>query len=533
MGKSAENKYGKILGIIGNVLLWISVLAYFIVVPLYFRDGYTKIATRKYECFMAISKYTAIIMGIFILVYLCTWGFTKEERAVFKPLTKIDIGMLLFIALAFCSYTFSAYKVVELKEEGAWFYEGSLYGTQGWYIGFLTFLILVFMYFAVSRFLKYSNVIWIPIMIATSVIFLWGMLNRYGIFPIEMTYANASFIASLGNINWFAGYVSVLAPIIVGLFYGAKSGKEKALLLIPLILSNGIVLLNNSDSIVFAYAVMYLFLFCYSLDNEDKMVRFTWLAFSFSATGMGFYFIDKALPGVKEGTSRFSDIFTKGITAVMIFLACLALAAFMGLCEEGKINYPEKLAIKLRKIILVLVVAGLFLYILFVFINTKTSGAIPIIGSRGMFVFNESWGSHRGATWISGGLLYKDLSLGKKLIGTGPDTFYFALKDNPTAFAFAESVFGKSRLTNAHNELLTLLVNVGLLGTGAFLFMSISAVKAFAKAAAKKPYIIAFALSVISYLANNIFSFQQVTNTPFFFLVIALGAAAVVKAQSE
>lgn len=533
MGKSSENNYGKILGFIGNTLLWISVLAYFILVPLYFQDGYTKIATRKYECFMAISKNSAIFIGIFILVYLCTWGFNKEERAVFKPLTKIDIGMLIFIAVAYGSHLLSAYKMIEPKEEGAWFYEGSLYGTQGWYMGLVTYLVLVFMYFAVSRFLKYSNIIWIPIMVATSLIFLWGMLNRYGVFPIEMTFANESFIASLGNINWFAGYVSVLAPIVAGLFYAAKSAKEKALLLIPLILSNGIVLLNNSDSIVFAYAVMFLFLFCYSLDNKDRMLRFTWLVFSFSATGMGLFFIDKALPGVKEGTSRFSDIFTKGITAIMIFVACLALAVFMGLCEEGKINYPEKLGAKLRKIILILLAAGLVVYVLLVFINTKTGGALPIIGNRGMFMFNKRWGSNRGATWISGGLLYKDLSLGKKLIGTGPDTFYFALKDSPTAFAVAESAFGKSRLTNAHNEIITLLVNVGLLGTAAFLFMSISAVKAFVKAAKERPYIIAFALSVICYLANNVFSFQQVTNTPFFFLVIALGAAAVVKAQSE
>ena len=207
MGKSSENNYGKILGFIGNTLLWISVLAYFILVPLYFQDGYTKIATRKYECFMAISKNSAIFIGIFILVYLCTWGFNKEERAVFKPLTKIDIGMLIFIAVAYGSYLLSSYKMVAPKEEGAWFYEGSLYGTQGWYIGFLTYLVLVFMYFSVSRFLKYSNIIWIPIMVATSLIFLWGMLNRYGVFPIEMTFANVSFIASLGNINWFDNHI--------------------------------------------------------------------------------------------------------------------------------------------------------------------------------------------------------------------------------------------------------------------------------------------------------------------------------------
>ncbi|MBR6309477.1 MAG: O-antigen ligase family protein [Lachnospiraceae bacterium] len=533
MSKKREVSYGTIIGIIGNVLLWASTLAYFLIVPLYFKNGYEKIATYKYQCLMTISKYSAIVIGSFILLYLCTWGFSKEERAVFKPLGKIDIGMLAFIAIAFISHYFSAYKTVGTKAEGEWFYEGSLYGTKGWYMGFLTFLVLVFMYFAISRFFKYTNAVWIPIIVVTSVIFAWGMLNRYGVHPIEMAYANEGFIASLGNINWFAGYVSVLAPVVVGLFYGAKSGLKKGLLIIPLILSHGIVLLNNSDSIVLGYAVMFFFLLCYSLDSKDKMVRFSWVLFSFSSVGLGLFFLDKALPSVKEGTSALSDIFTKGVTAIMIFVACFALAVFMGLCDEGKITYSEKVGKLIRKILLIAVGVGLLIYVVLMIINTKTGGALPIIGDSGVFIFNKNWGSDRGATWTSGWMNFKGLSFGKKLIGAGPDTFYFALKDNKEAFAYAESVFGNSRLTNAHNEIITLLVNVGLLGVGAFIFMCVSAVKRFIKAAEGRPHIIAFALSVICYLANNIFSFQQVTNTPFFFLTIALGAAAVVRAEGK
>ena len=535
MGIDTENRYGKVLGIIGNILLWAAILAYFIVVPLYFVNGYEKIATHKFKCFMEISKYAAIILGAFILLYLSTWGFNKEERAVFKPLHKTDLGMLAFVLICFISYRISPYRTVGLskKAEDDWFYEGSLYGAKGWFMGFMLFLILVFLYFAISRFFKYTNWIWVPILAVSSIVFLWGMLNRYGVFPIEMEFANESFISSFGNINWFAGFVSVVAPIVVGLFYSADTAVKKGILILPLVLSHGIVFLNNSDSIVFGYVVMFLVLLLYSLDKKEKMLRFAIVEFSFSAVGMGLFFMDKALPGIKEGTSALADIFTKGPTAVVIFAVSVVFLAVMGLFEEDKLKYSEKAGILVRKIILtsVLILTGLF--VLLITINTASGGKLPVIGDMAVFNFTEKWGSSRGATWTSGAMLFKDLSFGRKIIGVGPDMFYFGLKDSEKAYAYAYSIFEDSRLTNAHNELLTLLNNVGLLGVTSFIFMFVSAFKAFIRAAKESPYIIAFALSVICYIANNMFSFEQITNTPFFFLVIAMGAAAVARERGR
>ena len=531
MGKDTENRYGKILGIIGNILLWVAILAYFIVVPLYFVNGYEKIATHKFKCFMEISKYSAIILGVFILLYLSTWGFNKEERAVFKPLHKTDLGMLIFILICFISYRFSPYRTVGIgnKAEDDWFYEGSLYGARGWFMGFILFLILVFLYFAISRFFKYTNWVWVPILIVSSVAFLWGMLNRYGIYPIEMEFSNSSFISSFGNINWFAGFVSVIAPITVGLFYSADTAAQKAILTIPLVLSHGIVFLNNSDSIVFGYVIAFFVLLLYSLDDKRKMIRFATVVFSFSAVGMGLFFMDKAFPGVKEGTSAFADIFTKGPTAIAIFAVSVVFLAVMELFEEEKLKYSEKAGKLARKILLIAFLSIVGLFILLLIINTVSGGKVPVIGSMDAFTFSSSWGSDRGATWTSGALLFKDLSFGRKLIGVGPDMFYFGLKDSETAYAYATSIFDNSRLTNAHNELLTLLINVGLLGVTSFIFMVVSAFKTFLRASKESPYIIAFALSVVCYMANNMFSFEQITNTPFFFLMIAMGAAAVAR----
>ena len=61
----------------------------------------------------------------------------------------------------------------------------------------------------------------------------------------------------------------------------------------------------------------------------------------------------------------------------------------------------------------------------------------------------------------------------------------------------------------------------------------VTSVKASFKAAKENPEYICFALAVISYLANNVFSFQQITNTPFIFLVLGIEGAALVRIDKK
>ena len=63
-----KKTWGNWLGIIGTVLIAISLIAYFTVFPLYMHDGLTLLVTYKFKCLMAISKYSAIAIGVFVLV---------------------------------------------------------------------------------------------------------------------------------------------------------------------------------------------------------------------------------------------------------------------------------------------------------------------------------------------------------------------------------------------------------------------------------------------------------------------------------
>ena len=89
------------------------------------------------------------------------------------------------------------------------------------------------------------------------------------------------------------------------------------------------------------------------------------------------------------------------------------------------------------------------------------------------------------------------------------------------------SYFGGQRLTNAHSEWITLLVNNGILGLSAFIAMTVTGIKKCLTYAKDRQGLLCVALSLISYTANNMFSFETMMNTPLFFAMLGIGMAAL------
>jgi O-antigen ligase len=161
-------------------------------------------------------------------------------------------------------------------------------------------------------------------------------------------------------------------------------------------------------------------------------------------------------------------------------------------------------------------------------VNTVNGGKVPIIGSKEEFIFSDTWGSYRGITWKIGLKGFSLLSLWHKLIGSGPDMFYYSLLQIPNEDLHKMiAVFGGQRLTNAHSEWITLLVNNGILGLSAFIAMTVTGIKKCLTYAKDRPGLLCVALSLISYTANNMFSFETMMNTPLFFAMLGIGMAAL------
>ena len=138
-------------------------------------------------------------------------------------------------------------------------------------------------------------------------------------------------------------------------------------------------------------------------------------------------------------------------------------------------------------------------------------------------LFTDHWGNQRGFAWRYTWEAFSEMPFLRKWIGVGPDAYSFYAESVPEYAAQMEAFWGSLTLTNAHNEYLTKLINVGIFGLLSYLFMLGSAIYIFVKNRKEHVLLPAFALCVVSYMAHNIFCYEQVCCTPFFYILFGFG----------
>lgn len=178
--------------------------------------------------------------------------------------------------------------------------------------------------------------------------------------------------------------------------------------------------------------------------------------------------------------------------------------------------------------------AALVLYIGLLIFNTTHPGVIPALDGNALFTFNTSWGSSRGATWSIGIHTFLAQNFGHRLFGVGPDSMaaYLYQSDNSTLLAEVRATFGDKRLTNAHGEWITVLVNTGFMGLLSFAAMIISAVGTLFSRK-QKTLAKACGLAILCYTLHNIFSFEQMMNISQMYLVMGIGMAVAEKEERD
>ena len=152
---------------------------------------------------------------------------------------------------------------------------------------------------------------------------------------------------------------------------------------------------------------------------------------------------------------------------------------------------------------------------------TETAGD----GGSNWLMFSAAWGSNRGATWSAGARCFWEADLLHKIFGVGPDCMYAFLSNeaSPELQNMVYDFFYGNRLTNAHNEWLTILVDIGVLGLVSYAGMMISVIRNFLHAGKKSMLVGACGFCVLAYTVNNMFSFQQVMNISTVFVIMGIG----------
>lgn len=531
----------KIPGILCSIGVYIFLFYLVLMYSFYAPEGYFSIATNKYWYFRRICLATAKIMIPLAILYYIIALSQKNIKKWKKSISLTDIFMFLFLFSNVISFTFTEY-----KEEALW-------GTDGWYMGFAMHLIFIGIYFMISRFYDRKINLLLFFMAVTGVVFLWGLLNRFSIYPIDMHYDNVSFISSLGNINWTCGYWSVFFMIGVVLYVVAEKRLLRVFSGIYSAVALGFGVVEGSDSAYISMGVVFFFLFIISFRKTEYMKR--WLEEGIiycsvcQVMRLIASFAPEELSSEKVGWAGLNIMnFTIKLMLGNVTLAVLVIFILLRILLDRKekkymnnnvveekfseMQYIQKL-MWLKYMVICFTAAVAIIYLILLIVNTRKPGILGSLSQYPIFLFDGSWGSHRGYTWSDGMAIYKTFSWKERLFGVGADCFSIYAYSIPELSAELNIQWPDARLTNAHNECITYLVNIGIFGLLSFIGIFWSSVERLIEKAERNPLCYVFAASLLSYFFHNQFSFSQVLNTPFIFMMLGLGENLVRQMDGE
>lgn len=490
------------------------------VMPFYNQDGYSRIGTDKSVFFNTISVYTVRILVPAFAVYfvLLVFNFRKKTWKMLKDhVTVTDLFAAGYGLALVISYLCSDYK------------SSALWGSIGWYMGLWPQMFLVLTYFFVSK-------LWTPRkwmlylgLAASLAVFALGYLNRFGVDPLGMDIGLDSFISTIGNINWYCGYLVSIFFAGAALLWQQNAEKTwlKILLMLYVMVGFGSLVSQGSDSGIVTLGIVMVVMFCLSVRDSGRMLMF-WLEMTLLGCACVItYIVRAALPADSPAyDTGFAELLTTGwfpfvMTLVSLFvLTCTFISLKKNLYTGIMFGVIAKVAASMLAM-------GITAFIVMIVVNTIRPGSIGPLSQYPMFTFSDKWGSNRGTTWSAGWQCFTEQNTLHKLTGVGPDAMseYIYNDSSSELLEQVKQRFGTATLTNAHNEWLSVLVNTGILGLLSFGGMMSTAIYRYLRPAGKHRIVCACGICLLAYTINNIFSFQQVMNVSTIFVIFGMGGA--------
>lgn len=519
-----------------HILVLVYLFAILLVLPLYFTQGYAFIGTDKADFFhfliVKLQWFVIVLLGMKLLLEGILWFRTPRgalqdygkalKQCVMEKLSVTDWFAGLFFVSILISYACSKY-----KETAKW-------GENGWYLGLIPLLAVMVSYFLISRYgcrgkLPLGKILVCTALVVSFGVYVLAILNRFDVRPFEMDYASYGFLSTVGNINWYCGYQVTIFFLSVGLLWGEACRNLFLRIFLDIYTYVGFMslVLQGSDSGMAALLGVFCLLFVLSCTEGGGLYRFWKICGLFVLACVTIAELRRRLPEKLNYQTEIMNLLTLG--KMPIVLCVLWLLFFTAVCFERKKQFLKPLWYQwIRRGFLGALLAGLFIVIGLIVCKTAEPEAFPYLPDK-FFAISDRWGSNRGATWKAGWMCVCEMPPGKKLVGVGPDCMYRFLASVPDhkILEYCRSIFGDVKLTNAHNEWLTILVNQGLLGLVGFGGMMISAMYRFLKQGKGNAWVFGCGLCLFAHTINGIFSFQQTLNLTVIFVVLGFGEACL------
>lgn len=422
-------------------------------------------------------------------------------------LSTVDVWMLCYGAAVVLSALFSNYKTT------AWL------GYSEWYMGALSQLLFVGTYFFVSRCYDGKQYSLLLGGAALFVVFALGLCHRLGLDPSGLmegygvqSWEYSHMLSTIGNINWFCGYCSVMLAFPAAAYLSDGSQWKRLAAYIISVMGLTLLVIQGSDIGILLVAVC-LFVCMVAGIGESRVLRGTVALGTGVSLMMSLYGLLTRL----LGESAWEAIPVDGFSRALVrwqgwwFLGAVGAGLYVVLGRLLRVKGKQKtlrwIAVGAVALIALAGIAGILVF--------------ALKGS-----FEGGWGNGRGALWELTLQSFRQNKALQKLFGIGPDCFaeymYSALAGGTLPVLggrWAGTVFA-----NAHNEWLNHLLNIGLAGTVCYLGIFVSGLGRYRR------YLPGL-LALVLYGTVSLTGFQQVLSTPFLFL--ALGIAERYSRVSE
>lgn len=508
------------------------------VFPLSYKYQYYKMDDFKYQFFRDVSVACVLILFFFfwaVLLWRIERDKWQETKAVlFYKATVLDKAVLFYFFSTTLSFLLSDFK------------EDCFYGSSGWYMGYLSQILFVAVYFLVSRAWEFQHE-YIGLLLAVSAaVFMFGILHRFDL-DILGVYGNLAlkykmeFLSTVGQSSWYSSFLCTVFPLGLYLFFAADRVWIRLTTGIFSCLSMLTLVTQNTDSAFLCLAAVLIVIFYLAFDGKKQMWRFLeiLILISGSFTFMGIcqkVFAEHVVP-----IDPLSVFASQGWVSPCVFGILLVLYGWCHFKEIGerledkaenldaateKKEQAGELSRKWFWVFTAVFSTGILLVIVFIILNS-TDFLYAYFGYRNVdnyLLFTDEWGNRRGFAWRFTCETYGQQPFLQKLFGVGPDGYYFYNKSVPGLSQQVRDFWGNLALTNAHNEYLTKLYNLGIVGLFSYVFMLGSAVSLFVKKRKEHILLPAFALCAVSYMTHNIFCYEQVCCSPFFYILMGFGS---------
>ncbi len=538
---------------IGQIVLWLYFVLLIVIYPYYAPGGYLRIGEEKYFFFRNVTLLMAAVM---IVIIVCT--LIRRPGLVtgyYHRMSVTDWFAYGYFVTVMLSYLCSAY-----KKEAFW-------GTEGWYMGTVMQMLFVLLYFFFSRYFVSGGKCLAVWMTGSAGVFILGILNRYSVYPFAMEGQTPVFISTLGNINWFCGYWSVTAPVGLTLYWCSEKRWCRLLAGLYSLVAMLAGVVQGSESAYLVFGAVGEVLLLFSIHSVQRLYRWMELCMIWLA-GCQLGRLMRYLPGLRMnygsaingGSPSVMERLTDGndtlwilgimLTVYIIFRVWNGKSDAKEAGEEDMTRPQEKdtaksrgvwdfMKVSRKKVVCtavvivfwLLVAAGIFCAGGLLDEGTSTDASAQDNGR--IVVFNEDWGNGRGVAWNCSIEAYKRLDSLHKIVGVGPDCFANHIYGDSVLAVRLVEEFGQERLTNAHNEGLSILINLGLLGALCYAGLVGSVLLRCCRRAQGQQILYVCAVSILAYTVHNVVSFQQILNTPYLFILLGIGEGLLRKSKEK